>query len=127
MATSRKQSRPVAARPTPAAAAAADVEHRAEAAMDRLGGSHDHPFQVGKNYIFRTLTYHYTGRLERVYEKELVISHAAWIAISGRWAECLTQGTMQEVEPFPDSHLVIIPRDGTHASPWDPPLPRAQL
>ena len=83
----------------------------------------DHSYKEGTKYFIRTVTYHYTGRLERVTATDLVLSEAAWIAESARWAETLTTGKLSEVEPYPDS--VIIPRAVVvDASVWTHELPR---
>ena len=65
------------------------------------------PYQVGKNYFIRTVTHHYTGRLTAVYEHELVLEDAAWIADDGRFAPAVANGSFVEVEPFPDGEVVI--------------------
>jgi hypothetical protein len=68
----------------------------------------DHPYCLGEPYFIRTVTHIYTGRLERVYEKELVLSDCAWIADTGRFADSLRDlSKLSEVEPFPDGDVVI--------------------
>ena len=68
----------------------------------------DHPWEIGANYIIRTVTFHYTGRLVSVGEKWLVLEDVAWIADSGRWAQALETGIYNEVEPFPKGTRVIL-------------------
>lgn len=71
--------------------------------------SDGHPYVVGKWYAIRTLTMIQTGKLEAVYERELVLSNAAWIADTGRWMQfCQNPQNASEVEPFIDN--VIISR-----------------
>ena len=70
----------------------------------------NHPFKVGSNYLIRTVTMIYTGKLEAVYDKELVISSAAWIPETERWADCIATGKFREVEPYPDDAKVTIGR-----------------
>lgn len=48
-----------------------------------------HPFEVGKNYFIRTVTHHHTGKLVAVYDHELVLENAAWIADDGRLSDAL--------------------------------------
>jgi hypothetical protein len=67
-------------------------------------------WNVGKNYFIRTVTHHYTGKLEAVTDKELLLSKAAWIAEDGRFANALASETFSEVEPFPPNSKVIIGR-----------------
>lgn len=83
------------------------------------------PWQIGANYFIRTVTHHYTGRLEAVYQKELVLSECAWIADDGRFHTALTTGEFSEVEPMVGN--VIIGRGSiVDASSWAHPLPRKQ-
>lgn len=97
----------------------------AEQALAVLGGSESHPYRIGQSYFVRTLTYHYTGRIVRVTDKELVLSESAWIPESGRWAECLRTGVVEKCEPTPDDVLAIVPRDGSASYEWKHPLPRS--
>jgi hypothetical protein len=91
-------------------------------------GAHKHGYGhlLGKPVFIRTVTMHYTGRLEAVHEQELVISDAAWIADSGRFADTLRSGDAKEVEPYPDGK-VIVGRGGIiDVSAWATDLPREQ-
>lgn len=86
----------------------------------------EHAYPVGKNVFIRTVTMHYTGKLQRVTAGELVLIDAAWIAESGRFATALKTGSLSEVEPFPDGEVVIL-RDGViEVSAWRHALPREQ-
>ena len=83
-----------------------------------------HPYPVGEAVFIRTVTMHYTGRIDRVSAGELVLTDCAWIANSGRFHAALMTGALNEVEPFPDGE-VIVPRDGIiDVSRWGHPLPR---
>ena len=66
-----------------------------------------HPYQLGKVYLIRTVTMIQTGRLIRVTPQELVLEDAAWIADTGRFADALTSCQFDEVEPFPDGHVIV--------------------
>lgn len=82
-------------------------------------------YEVGKSYLFRTVTHYLTGKLEAVHDQELVISTAAWIADTGRFHDCLAKGTLSEVEPMPGR--VIIGRGSiVDVSEWNHPLPTVQ-
>lgn len=84
----------------------------------------DTAFEVGKSYLIRTVTLYYTGKINRITSKELVLEDAAWIADTGRFSECLTEGKFNEVEPFQDD--VIIPKDSIiDGTLWKHKLPRA--
>ena len=69
-----------------------------------------HPYEIGKNYLIRTVTMIYTGRLIDVYKNELVIEDAAWIAETERWHISVEKCEFKEVEPYPDGKKVIIGR-----------------
>lgn len=82
-------------------------------------------YEVGKSYLIRTVTFYYTGRLKRITPKELVLEDAAWIADTGRFYDCLKNGTFNEVEPYAEP--VIVSRDGIiDATEWTHELPRKQ-
>jgi len=85
--------------------------------------SADHPYIVGQAYIIRTVTMYYTGRLERVFSGELVLSEAAWIADTGRWSEALSTGRLAEVEPYP-GQCIVSRAAIVDVAPWPHPLPR---
>lgn len=84
-----------------------------------------HPYQIGQAYFIRTVTHYYTGKLERVTAKELVLSTAAWIADSGRFHYALKTGKLNEVEPFPGD--IIVGRGAVvDAARWLHELPITQ-
>jgi hypothetical protein len=59
------------------------------------------PFEIGKEYFIRTVTYHLTGRVKDIVGKFLVLEDCAWIADSGRFNEFFkTPSSSLEVEPF---------------------------
>jgi hypothetical protein len=65
------------------------------------------PWQLGRNYLIRTVTMINTGRLVQVFDQELVLEDAAWIADTGRFADSLKSCNFSEVEPFPDGKVII--------------------
>jgi len=69
--------------------------------------SDDLHWEIGGVYFIRTVTHHFTGRLVKVGDKELVIEEAAWIADDGRLADVLKSGEFKEIEPFPDGPVII--------------------
>ena len=83
----------------------------------------NHSLQVGKSYLIRTVTMHYTGRLVSVTDTDIVLEEAAWIADTGRYSEALQSGSLSEVEPYPNrvvvSRAVIV-----DAAEWVHALPR---
>ena len=86
-----------------------------------------HSFVVGEKYLIRTVTLYYTGQLVSVTDSDLVLKNAAWIANTGRFADCLRTGEFSEVKPYPDDKAVIINRGAiVDAVQWDHALPRNQ-
>lgn len=81
--------------------------------------------EVGKAYIIRTVTFHYTGKLKAISDGWLVLSNAAWVADSGRWANALKDGTLGEVEPYV-SDVVINRSAVVDVTSWAHDLPRQQ-
>ena len=71
----------------------------------------NHPFELGKNYFIRTVTMIIVGKLEQVFDNELVLSTAAWVPDTGRFMNCLQYGekAINEIEPFQNN--VIIGRN----------------
>jgi len=82
---------------------------------------------VGNSVFIRTVTMAFTGKIVEATEHALVLSDAAWIAYTGRFADFLKTGTASgmEVEPYPGD--VTIPCGGIiDVSTWNHPLPREQ-
>ena len=69
--------------------------------------SDDSAWEIGKNYLIRTVTMIDTGRLVAVTPQELVIEDAAWIADTGRFADAVKAIAFSEVEPFPEGRVII--------------------
>ncbi len=84
------------------------------------------PFEVGKPYFIRTVTYHLTGRLLAVFEHELLLDDAAWIAEDGRFAQAMETGEFSEIEPYPTGRRVIVGRGAIVDACVCPTLPRTQ-
>ena len=68
--------------------------------------SKSHSFVVGKSYLVRTVTMHYTGKLVAVTDSDIVLYDAAWVADTGRYSEALAKGTLSEVEVYPNEVCV---------------------
>lgn len=80
---------------------------------------------IGKCYLIRTVTHYYTGRLIAITDTDLVLEDAAWIADTGRFHDCLKNGTYNEVEPFVEPCIVF--RGGLiDATEIKSQLPRSQ-
>ena len=84
-----------------------------------------HPFQIGDNYLIRTVTMIVLGKLESVHNSELVLSSASWVADTGRFYDALKTGKLNEVEPFTND--VIVGRGSiVDSTIWTHSLPRDQ-
>ncbi len=97
--------------------------------VDLVGGgnksSQSHSFEVGKAYLIRTVTMHYTGRVVRVTDSDVELSDAAWIADTGRYADCLAKGELGEVEPYV-SNVFVARGCIVDFTEWKHALPREQ-
>lgn len=65
------------------------------------------PFEIGKAYFIRTVTYHFIGKVEKINGDFLVLSDAVWVADSGRFHEAIEKGSLSEVEYIGDWHVNI--------------------
>lgn len=85
----------------------------------------NHPWKLNKYYFIRTVTMHLVGQLIEIFDKELVLKDASWVADSGRFHDALKNGSLEEVEPFLNE--VILGRDTViDATIWTHALPREQ-
>jgi hypothetical protein len=83
------------------------------------------PWKIGTNYLIRTVTMTLTGKLVAAHAAELVLESAAWIADTGRFADALSKGTLNEIEPMPGR--VIVGRGSiVDATEWLHALPTVQ-
>lgn len=65
------------------------------------------PFEVGANYLIRTVTMIDTGRVVAASHRYIILEDAAWIADTGRFSDALEKCTFNEVEPFPSGRVII--------------------
>lgn len=72
-----------------------------------LAATNNSAWEIGKNYLIRTVTMIDTGRLVAVTEHELVLEDAAWIADTGRFAQAVEKAEFGEVEPFPTGRVIV--------------------
>ncbi len=93
---------------------------RSSVVQERTGA-----WTVGTNYLIRTVTMTLTGMLSYIDEHELVLENASWVADTGRFADALKTGKLNEVEPFP-SYAIIGRGSIVDATEWIHELPRTQ-
>lgn len=90
-------------------------------------GGPTHSIQPGANVFIRTVTHYYTGHVDSVTDSDIVLSDAAWIADTGRFADALESGKFGEVEPYPKGVLAVVSRGAIlDWSTWAHDLPRKQ-
>ncbi|WP_299084797.1 hypothetical protein [uncultured Paraglaciecola sp.] len=80
------------------------------------------PFEVGKAYLFRTVTHIEVGRVARIVGKFVELGEASWIADTGRYHDCLKKGVFNEVEPYP-LYTGINTDSLINYAPWPHDLP----
>lgn len=68
------------------------------------------PYEIGEKYLIRTITMIYTGKLVKVFDKEMVFTNCCWIPETERWNESVMDGIFKEIEPYPTESEVIINR-----------------
>jgi len=82
------------------------------------------PFEVGKSYFFRTVTYHLVGKVKQIHGKFIELCDASWVADSGRFMNAIKEASLDEVEPvgtyFVNSDSIV------DAFPWTHKLPDKQ-
>jgi len=82
------------------------------------------PFEIGKSYFIRCVTYHTIGKVKAIVGDFLVLEQASWVADSGRFMQAIKEGTLSEVEPTGDS--IINMQSIVDAFPWVHQLPSKQ-
>jgi hypothetical protein len=71
------------------------------------GQSDNSAWEIGKNYLIRTVTMIDTGRLIAVTQQELILEDAAWIPDTGRFSDAVKNCAFVEVEPFPSGRVIL--------------------
>jgi len=79
---------------------------------------------IGKKLFFRTVTYHYTGKITKIVGNFIGLSDAAWIADSGRFMDFLKSGKASEVEPI--GEMLLNMNTIVDAIPFNHELPKTQ-
>lgn len=90
-----------------------------------VSGGKSHSFEVGKAYLIRTVTMHYTGRVVAVTDSDVLLEDAAWIADTGRFADSLQSGELSEIEPYP-KRVAVCRGAMVDFCEWLHSLPRGQ-
>jgi hypothetical protein len=86
------------------------------------GAINDCPFEIGKAYLIRTVTYHQVGVLKDIVGDFLIFKDASWVADSGRFSECISKGTFNEIEYV--GPIIINKTAIVDAFPWENKVPK---
>ena len=86
--------------------------------LPKQNGNESFPYEIGQNYFIRTVTNYFTGTLLWVGNQELLLDNVSWIADTGRFSNALKEGKLNEVEPFPEGHVIIGRGSIIDATPW---------
>lgn len=100
------------------------LEKLVEKALESEGceSKNGDPFEIGKAYLIRTVTYHQVGILKDIVGDFLIFKDASWVADSGRFSDCLSKGSFNEVEyvgPMMINKTAIV-----DAFPWENKVPK---
>lgn len=93
------------------------------AAMFGNQTSDSHPWSIGKQYLIRTVTNYWTGRLIAVHPDALVLEEPAWVADTGRFHQAVSSGVLNEVEPVP-RNVIVCRGSIVDATEWPFQLPK---
>jgi hypothetical protein len=56
---------------------------------------------IGKSFFFRTVTYHFVGRVVKILPFGILqLEDASWIPDSGRFMQAIKEGNLNEIEPL---------------------------
>lgn len=77
--------------------------------MDKESVEQESFWEIGKDYVVRTVTMVYLGKLKAVKETELLLEDCAWIPDTSRWNEFVNGQKPNEMEPYQND--VIIGRN----------------
>jgi hypothetical protein len=79
---------------------------------------------IGRNFFFRTVTYHLVGKVTKRIGNFFQLENASWIADSGRFMNCIKNGELKEVEPVGTAFVNL--ESVTDMFPWKHALPKDQ-
>lgn len=80
---------------------------------------------IGNNFFFRTVTYHFIGKVVGRLGDILMLKNASWVADSGRFTDCIKSGILNEVEPLGNWNINLS--TVTDFGDWKHKLPTEQL
>ena len=84
-------------------------------------------FVIGESVLIRTVTMFWIGTVVKETDRFVYLSPAAWVADTGRFADCLAKGELSEVEPVTTGHVERIAIGAiVDVSVWSHAVPTAQ-
>ena len=104
------------------------MEISLEEIFDLVKTEDKYPVEIGKAYLFRTVTHIELGRVKSICGKFATLSDASWIADTGRYHNLLKTGEFSEsaeIEPYTYASTVNIDSCVNFAE-WPFDLPRNQ-
>lgn len=78
---------------------------------------------IGQCYLIRGVTMASVGRVTTVSDKFITLEEGSWVADTGRFSECLKNGTFSEVEVVPDGIIHVSIGAIMDIFNWNHPLP----
>ncbi len=69
-------------------------------------GTEDFPFSIGSVVLIRTVTMIQIGTIVAVSPNFILLDNGGWVADTGRFGECLANGTVNEFERAPAKFAV---------------------
>ncbi len=82
------------------------------------------PFRLEQAYLICTVNKYWLGKLKRIYGNFLVLTHASWIANTGRLNETFSKGILSEYEVAPKDLEICVAIDSIiDAWQWNFELP----
>lgn len=79
---------------------------------------------IGKTFFFRTVTYHFVGKVVKTFGSYVQLERASWVADSGRFMQAVKEGSLSEVEPLGEWYVNMD--TVTDFGPWNHALPTKQ-
>lgn len=82
---------------------------------------------VGKNFFFRTVTYHLLGKVVKKIGKWVQLEEAVWVGDSGRFMDFIKKGIISERAELEPVGTVFVNLDTvTDFFPWKHKIPKEQ-
>jgi len=74
--------------------------------LDKSKESKQSFYQIGEDYVLRTVTMIYLGKMKQETEDALILEDCAWIPETSRWSDFLQGKKPNEMEPYSEDVIV---------------------